>query len=110
MRRYLSLIAFTMLAFNVGASDSQTFTKPLEIKEILVAENGGFVLFLKEELNPICQFNGTAAHIWPSQQGVNSNGAKNMLSAALTAKTMGLKVSLRYSGANSSCYVRQIKF
>lgn len=104
----IAILGFAFPGFG-QASDNQTWTSDLSVDEVFATQNGGFVVSFVEVVNPICQLNGKAVHVVPNENGVSQNGATNMLSVALTAKVSGSKVALRYSGANSSCYVRQLK-
>jgi hypothetical protein len=99
------------LAFSVAApaNAAETFHTDY-IRFIYPLSNGNFVIGMVVS-PPTCTGASSPSkylHVIVGEQGVTSDGAKAMLASALTALSMGQRVSVVFEDSTSTCSVNRL--
>lgn len=99
-----------VMAVSPTANAAVKWTTDSKVNVVQALNDGGFLITLDRVVNPVCQGAGDSkrVHIYPGQNGVTAEGAKALLSVAITAMVSNLNVSIMYDDAASNCWGKYI--
>lgn len=106
MKKLIKLIALAgcLVSASAIAQAGSQWTGNKKVTSVQVVHNGGMVIYLDSEVNPICTNAGTSSvYVMPTQSGVTEAGAAAMLSSSYIALTANLNVSILYDDSTSYC-------
>jgi hypothetical protein len=109
MRFFTTLLLLASLSPAPALHAKDLWTGPMTINTVQVVDNGGFIIKMDQEINPLCTYAGSdTLFIYPYKNGVNQSGIKSLLSTALIAFTSELKVNIMYDDSTMYCWGRYL--
>ncbi len=112
-RRNASLcnFAFAILAMMITTVPAMAGTgvHVSRVKIVYPLSNGAFVLVFVVD-PPTCASASTpkCVYVTPGSNGVNMDGAKNMLATALTAFAMDKNLGVAFDDASTQCFINRL--
>lgn len=98
------------LVFSINANaviDDWTGNK--SVVKVQIVEHGGIIIYFDSVVNAVCSAAGTnSIYVYAGQAGVTVDGIKAFTSAALTALSTGMKVSVLYDDSSPLCWGKYI--
>ena len=110
MRHANILLAMALLGAAPLAHGALATSGAKTVTAVQVMQGGGFLVTFDSKIggaNGTCtayDANGQTLYIYPGSNEVTADGAKAMLSAALTAFTSGAKLDVLYDNATPYCW------
>ncbi len=94
------------MSFNIIAADNKWFNSTL--KTIYPLSDGSFILVFKDT-NENCLSKPQYHQVKAGQNGVTPLAIELMFSTALSAGTLGKKMSIVYDASSEYCYINRMK-
>ncbi len=97
-------IACTISATSADAASAQD----VAIDYVRVTEKGAFEVRATQPIDPLCADGGLIFTVAPHKNGVSGDGAKALLSIALTAYSLENPIDVVFDTSSAECFASEI--
>ncbi len=104
-----TVLAAAAIALTIPVTSAYaTSAQDVAIEYVRVKDNGTFEVRATQAIDPLCAQGGLIFTVAPHKLGVSSDGAKALLSVALTAYSLENPIDVVFDTSSAECFASEI--